>query len=85
MSSNSNMISRLIAEVRESQTFRNHAKETAAERFLAQDVAKNHTAETELRRKLAAYLDEWEIKQECPLPRGRRRASDTKMCPRRAR
>jgi hypothetical protein len=78
MSSNLSMISRLVAEVRESQTFRNLAKETAAERFLAQDVEKYHTAEAELRKKLATYLDEWETKQECALPRGGRRASDTR-------
>jgi hypothetical protein len=85
MSFNSSMIARLIAEMRESQTFRNHAKETAAERFLAQDVEKNHTGEAELRKKLAAYLDEWETKQESPLPCGRPRASYTKGRPRRAR
>jgi hypothetical protein len=60
MSSSSSMISRLVAEVRESQTFRNVPRETAAARFLAQDVEKNHTAEAELRKKLAAHLVEWE-------------------------
>ncbi|MDH6231865.1 hypothetical protein M2281_002463 [Mesorhizobium soli] len=78
MSSNLSMISRLIAEVRESQTFRNLAKETAAQRFLAQDVEKNHTVEAELRKRLAAYLDEWETKQESLLPRGGRQAAGAK-------
>ncbi|WP_146149006.1 hypothetical protein [Pseudaminobacter soli (ex Li et al. 2025)] len=60
MSSSSSMISRLAAEVRESQTFRNIPRETAAARFLAQDVENSHTAEAELRKKLAAHLVEWE-------------------------
>ncbi|MEP9374960.1 hypothetical protein [Mesorhizobium sp. KR1-2] len=53
-------ISRLAAEVRESQTFRNIPRETTAARFLTQDVEKYHTAEAELRKKLAAHLVEWE-------------------------
>lgn len=52
------MIDRLVAEVRESQPVRNIARETAAARFLVQDFEENQTPEPELRRKLAAYLDE---------------------------
>lgn len=56
------MISRLVAEVRASQTFRNLPRETAAARFLIQDHEEHRTAEPELREKLARYLDEFEIK-----------------------
>ncbi|PWJ78348.1 hypothetical protein C7441_11613 [Pseudaminobacter salicylatoxidans] len=60
-SADMSMISRLVAEVRESQTFRNLPRETAAARFLIKQYEENLTAEPELREKLALYLEALEI------------------------